>query len=95
MSSLSPYTATTNTVPSTASSVTLFSAATGYLNGRSVYNSSTAVLYLTYGTAATTTSVCTTSVGTMATYVFPQPVYSGTVTGIWASANGTATTTQW
>lgn len=76
-----------------ASSVTLL-AANGSVHGRAVYNDSTAVLYLKFGSTASTTSY-TVQLASGAYYEFPQPVYAGQVDGIWASANGAARTTEW
>lgn len=87
-------TATVAAVPASTSSVTLF---TNDLNvrGRSVWNAGTVACFLTYGTVSSTT-LYTTQIATGATYTFPEPVYTGVVTGIWsAAATGTAFTTEW
>jgi hypothetical protein len=93
MSSLGPQSATLANVASSASNVTIFSAA-ARANGRTVWNDSTAVLYLKFGATATSSSY-TVQLAAGAFYEFPQPIYSGQVDGIWASANGNARTTQW
>ena len=93
MSYHSPQTASISVVAGTTSSVTLFNQ-TAHTSGRMVYNDSTAVLFLAFGTAASAGS-CTTAVGTAATFVFPVPVYAGQVTGAWASTAGSARTTWW
>lgn len=93
MSSLGPQSATTANVASSASNVTIFSAA-ARPNGRTVWNDSTAVLYLKFGVTASSSSY-TVQLAAGAFYEFPQPAYSGQVDGIWASANGNARTTQW
>ena len=93
MTSLRPTTATTNSVASSAANVVLF-AASGTANGRTVFNDSTAVLYLKFGATASSSSY-TVQIAAGGYYEFPQPVYDGEVDGIWASANGNARTTQW
>jgi hypothetical protein len=90
---LSPQSATLANVSSSASSVTLFAAAGG-VKGRTIYNDSTAVLYVKFGATASTTSY-TVQLAAGAYYEFPRPVYGGVVDGIWASANGAARTTEW
>jgi hypothetical protein len=92
MSFLGPMTAITNQIAAATASTTLFSAST--CNGRSIYNSSTSIAYLTFGTVSSSTAY-TTQLATASTYVFPSPTYCGPVTAAWASANGTAYTTQW
>jgi hypothetical protein len=100
-------TAVTVNVASSATSVNLFPAAggpatAGYSTfplpdgavGRAVFNDSTAVLYLKYGATASTTSY-TVQVQPGGYYEFPQPLYTGQVDGIWASANGSARLTSW
>lgn len=88
-----PTTATPANVASSATNVTLFAAGVG-ANGRTVYNDSTAVLYLKYGATASATSY-TVQLAAGQYYEFPQPVYAGQVDGIWASANGNARLTSW
>lgn len=93
MSSVKPTTATLANVASSASNVTIFAAA-AQANARTVYNDSTAILYLKFGATASSSSY-TVQLAAGAYYEFPQPVYAGQVDGIWASANGNARTTQW
>lgn len=93
MSAVSPQSATTANVASSATNVTLF-AASGSVKGRTVFNDSTAVLYLKFGVTASSTSF-TLQLPAGSFYEFPQPCYAGQVDGIWASANGSARTTQW
>lgn len=92
MTVIRPNTATLANVASSASNVTLFSASVA--NGRTVYNDSTAVLYLKYGATASTSSY-TVQIASQGYYEFPQPCYNGQVDGIWASANGNARLTSW
>lgn len=93
MSRTADQSATTANVASSATNVTLF-AANGSANGRAVFNDSSAVLYLKFGTTASSTSY-TVQLAAGALYEFPQPLYAGQVDGIWASANGAARTTEW
>lgn len=93
MTTLRPTTATLANVASSASSVTLFSAA-GSTNSRAIFNDSTAVLYVKFGTTASTSSY-TVQMAAGAYYEFPQPCFGGRVDGIWASANGNARLTSW
>jgi hypothetical protein len=90
---LRPTSATLANVASSATNVTVF-AAQGDIHARAVYNDSTSVLYLKFGSTASTTSY-TVQVAAGAYYEFPQPVYAGQVDGIWSSANGAARTSQW
>ena len=90
----SPQTPTLANVSSSASSVTLFEANTAAV-ARFLYNDSSAVLYLKYGTTAASTTSYTVQVAAGGFYEFPgSPCYNGKVTGIWASANGAARTTE-
>ena len=93
MTALRPTTATLANVASSASSVTLF-AASGNTNARVIFNDSTQVLYVKFGTTASSSSY-TVQMAAGAYYEFPQPVFDGRVDGIWASANGNARVTSW
>ncbi len=84
--------ATVTSVASSASSVNLFAA--GKVNGRSIYNDSTAVLYVKFGATASTSSY-TLQIPAGGFFEFPVPMYNGQVDGIWASANGNARLTSW
>jgi hypothetical protein len=85
-------TASLNTVPSSASSTTVFAAANGS-KGRTIYNASTAILYLAFAAAASE-SAYTVQIAAGGYYEVPWN-YDGVVSGIWASANGNAYTTAW
>ena len=85
--------ATLANVAGSASNVTLF-AANPEARGRYIYNDSTAVLYVKFGATATTSSF-TVYMAANSYYEFPQqPLYTGQVDGIWASATGNARTTE-
>lgn len=91
---MSVRTATLANVASSATSVTLFAAAEpNQADLRMIFNDSSAVLYVKFGTAASTTSF-TVLIAAGGYYEFPRPLYTGLVTGIWASANGAARCTQ-
>lgn len=85
--------ATTANVASSATSVPIFAAGSG-AKVRTVWNDSSAILYLKFGATASITSA-TVAIASQGYYEFPQPVYAGQVDGIWASANGFARTTQY
>lgn len=93
MAYMNHQTTTLANVVSSASSVTLF-ASNAVARGRTVYNDSTSVAYLKYGTTASTTSY-TVQLAAGAYYEFPQPLYGGRVDIIWTTANGNARTTEW
>jgi hypothetical protein len=94
VSYLGPRTVTLANVASSATSVTIF-AATGLALGRTIYNDSTAVLYLALDGSVASNSNYTVQLAAGAYYELPRPVVAGKVTGIWASANGNARTTAW
>jgi hypothetical protein len=94
VSYLRPQSATLANVASSATSVTIFAAVDKAL-GRTVYNDSTAVLYLAFTSSAASTSAYTVQIAAGGYYEFPQVTYSGAVTGIWSSANGNARVTSW
>lgn len=87
--------ATTN-VASSATNVTLFSRGdlAAFVSMRTIFNDSTAILYVKFGPTAAATSY-TVQLAANAYYEFPRPVYAGQVDGIWASANGNARLTEW
>jgi hypothetical protein len=79
------------TVNSNTSTVTLLAANASRL-GATVYNESTAVLFLKLGAGAAAGSY-TTQVQPGAYYEVPAN-YAGVITGLWASANGAARVTE-
>lgn len=86
-------TATLANVSGSASSVTLLALNTDRL-GVILHNDSTAVLYLKYGSTASTTSY-TYKIDPGVHWEMPDRVlYSGIITGIWSAANGSARTTE-
>lgn len=84
-------TATLTNVNSSATNVTVLAANTARI-GAQFYNDSTAILYLKFGTTATTTSF-TVPLATATYYELPGG-YTGNIDGIWASANGAVRVTE-
>jgi hypothetical protein len=86
--------ATVTTVPSSASSVTIL-AGNSNRRGASIHNNSTAILYLLIG-GGTATATTANSVQMASNTYFEVPYgFTGTITGIWASANGSANVTEY
>ena len=98
MTATGPGVAVTANVPSSASSTELFAAAVP-AHGRTIVNESTQRLYVKFGATASATSYTVALEGAAAPpyayFEFPQPCYAGLVSGIWASANGSARVTSW
>lgn len=80
------------TVVSTVGLVTIL-ASNPLRRGLSIYNQSTSPFYFKLGATATTASYTLMMVGS-GYYELPKPVYTGQVTGLWASANGYALVTE-
>ena len=95
---MSAQTATVANVAAATSSVQVFPqvwpSEAGASNGRTVFNDSTATLYLLFGTGASTTNY-TVQIGPGGYVEFPPPLFCGEADGIWSSANGYARTTAW
>lgn len=85
-------TSTGSNVNSSATNVTLL-AANANRRAATVYNDSTQVLYLKYGATASATSF-KVAISPNGYFEFPLPIYTGTVDGIWAAANGAARITE-
>jgi hypothetical protein len=84
-------TATLTNVASSAANVTLLSLNTARV-GATIYNDSTAILYVKFGTTASATSY---TIQMAANSYFETPFkYTGRIDGIWASANGNARITE-
>lgn len=79
-------------VASSASNVTL-QASNAARRGLLIFNDSTQVLYVKFGATASSSSY-TVQIAAGGYYEVPQPVYTGQVDGIWASANGNARVTE-
>lgn len=84
-------TATLSNVAGSASSVTLLASNTSRL-GATIYNDSSAALYVKFGSSASTTSFVVKLVQD-AYYEVPFS-YTGIITGIWGSATGSARVTE-
>jgi hypothetical protein len=87
--------ASTGTVASVASSATAVTlqAANASRQMWTVYNDSTAVLYLILSATTPTTSTYTVQIAAGGYYELPYR-YTGIIQGIWASANGNARVTE-
>ena len=86
-------TATLSNVPGSASSVTLLALNTARLSAV-IYNDSTAILYVKFGSTASTTSYTYQLQANMTLELMQIPMYTGIITGIWASATGSARVTE-
>lgn len=84
-------TATLSNVSGSASSVNLL-ASNANRDGATIYNDSTAVLYVKLGSTASTSSF-TVKVAAGGYYELPFG-YTGTIDGIWSAANGSARVTE-
>ncbi|NBB11817.1 hypothetical protein GVN17_19645 [Pseudomonas sp. SLFW] len=89
--SSAPANSTTSSVPSSTSSTALL-AANAARKGATVYNESTAVLYVKLGSTVSASSY-TAQVSANGYYEVPFG-YTGTISGIWATANGNARVTE-
>lgn len=86
-------TATLTNVNDTNVSTTLLSSNANRL-AATIWNDSTSILYVKFGTTASTTSA-TVKIAADGYYEFPQPVYTGRVDGIWsADSTGAARITE-
>lgn len=87
-------TGTKSNVGSSASSVTIL-AANANRKGATIYNDSTQILYLDLSGGTASSSSYSTQVGSQQLFELPGPtIYTGLITGIWASANGNARVTE-
>jgi len=87
-----PATATLSNVAASITSVTLLASNTSRV-GAMIFNDSSAVLYVKFGSSASSTSFVV-RLNSNAYYELPAPCYTGIVTGIWASATGSARVTE-
>lgn len=85
-------TATLANVTAVTISTTLLTTNTSRI-GATIYNDSTSILYLKFGTTASTTSF-TVKLLAEDYFELPQPIFTGHITGIWASTTGAARTTE-
>lgn len=91
---MSVRSATVTSVSAATSSTALFAAVEpNQADLRSIYNDSSAVLYVKFGTTASSTSF-TVKLNAGDYFEFPRPLYTGVVHGIWASATGAARLTE-
>lgn len=89
--------AAVSTVTSVTTATTLL-AANANRRGAIIFNASTAILYLKYGTAAQTGAVSATSysvrIAANTSWIIDVPTWEGALQGIWASVNGSAQVTD-
>jgi hypothetical protein len=88
-----PTTSTPANVAASATAVTVFAANTNAVEARTVFNDSTAILYLKKGSGASTTDHFV-QVAPGGYFEFQKPCYPGIVTGLWSTATGAARTTE-
>lgn len=90
-----PTTGTNSSVAGTVTASTTLLAANTARLGASIYNDSSAVLYVSLGATCTTTSF-TVIVPPSGFYESTPPAnpYVGIITGVWASATGNARVTE-
>ncbi len=85
---LTTSTATKTSVAGAASDTSLLASNTGR-KGATFYNDSTAILYLSYGSGAASTSSYTVQIPANGFFELPPaPIYTGAIRGIWSAANG-------
>lgn len=85
-------TATLSSVAGNAASVTLLASNTSRL-GATIHNDSSAILYVAFAATATT-SAFTYKLNPSDTLELKGTVYTGVISGIWASATGNARITE-
>ncbi|MFZ5667960.1 MAG: hypothetical protein ACOY4K_00550 [Pseudomonadota bacterium] len=85
-------TATQSNVSGAASSTSLLAANTAR-KGATIWNDSSAILYVLLGTGTASATVCTVKLIADAYYEVPAG-YTGAIKGIWASATGAARITE-
>jgi hypothetical protein len=86
-------TATKTNVTSVITSTTILAANTAR-RGALIFNDSTALLYLSYGTGTASTTSFSVRVAAGALFVIDTTLWTGAITGIWAAANGAARVTD-
>ncbi len=86
-------TGTQSNVAASASSTTILAANTARY-GASIWNDSSVVLYLLLGTGTASATTCSVKVAPDGYFEVPYG-YTGIISGIWASATGSARVTQY
>lgn len=90
---IGPATSATVSNVTAAIADTQLVAANANRRGFILFNDSTSVLYMKFGTGASTTSF-TVPIAAADYYEMPEPVYAGQINGIWLAANGAARITE-
>jgi hypothetical protein len=80
-------------VTSVTTSVTIL-AANANRRGAIIFNDSTSLLYISYGTGTTSTTSFSVRVAAGAVYLLDVPLYNGAMTGTWSAVNGAARVTD-
>lgn len=96
-SNQTPLVMSTPTVTQVASSITsgALSASNGSRKGWMIFNDSTAILYLLYGSGTASSTNYSVKIPAQSLFEMPtNPVYTGALSGVWASANGFAYVTE-
>jgi hypothetical protein len=88
------YVGSPQSVTSSASNVSIFGANSASVF-RSVFNESTATLYLLFNGTPASLTLYTVRVAPNTFFQFPAPVYTSQVNGIWDAANGFARTMEY
>jgi hypothetical protein len=78
-------TAVKSNVTATTTSTTIL-AANANRRGAIIFNDSTVVLYISYGTGTTSTTSFSMKVAAGAVYLLDVPLYNGAMTGMWAAS---------
>jgi hypothetical protein len=91
----SPQTVTSAAPVQVASSATVVTlkASNTSRRGLLIFNDSTSAVFVKYGATATSSDF-TVKIAAAGYFEMPAPIYTGQVTGIWASANGNAYVTE-
>jgi hypothetical protein len=86
-------TAVKTNVTSVTTSTTIL-AANANRRGAIVFNDSTSILYISYGTSTTSATSFSVRVAAGAVYLLDVPLYNGAMTGMWSAVNGAARVTD-
>jgi hypothetical protein len=90
---MTPINASYANVASSSSAAVNLAALNYNRKALTIWNDSTAVLYVKHGAGAASNS-CTMPLAAGEVYELPLPIYTGLVTGRWASTNGVARVTE-
>lgn len=94
MRNQSPPMASLITRVTSAAADTLILAANQNRKGATIYNESTAILYLVLSAATATITNYSVQIPASGSFVLQETDYVGQIRGIWAAANGAAMVTE-